>query len=101
MENNEEMRAFEPTECEEQPVEETASENENVCKLKHAVSEIGDKLSSLNETLAPYIEKCKKNSEETAATVEEKIKEHPVASVCAAFGVGLVIAALLRGRHND
>lgn len=59
----------------------------------------------LCEDLAPYVEKYKKHGDELLCTAEKKISDHPFISVAAAFGAGLLIAALLekgvRGRDRS
>lgn len=42
------------------------------------------------------VEQAKKRGQELAETLEEQVQEHPLATVGIAFGVGLLVGALVR-----
>ena len=55
-------------------------------------------LLKLHEVLAPLAEKYRNRRGEVAEKAAEKICEHPIAAVAAAFGIGFVAAKLLENK---
>ena len=62
---------------------------------KELIENIRSGAGRLYDELSPFVEKYKEEREAAMRAVCTKISEHPLISVAAAFGAGLVIAKLL------
>lgn len=69
------------------------------CEGKEALLEnLRSGAERLYEDLTPFVEKYKEERDAAMRAACTKIREHPLISVAAAFGAGLVIAKLLENK---
>jgi ElaB/YqjD/DUF883 family membrane-anchored ribosome-binding protein len=70
---------------------------DDLSQLRQDVASMAnDLLGVAKEGMSGAVDSAKKHGLEMADTLEEQIHEHPLATVGAAFGIGLLVGALLR-----
>jgi ElaB/YqjD/DUF883 family membrane-anchored ribosome-binding protein len=70
---------------------------EDLAQLRQDVSSLaGDLLGVAREGVSGAVDDAKKRGMEMTDSLEEQILEHPLASVGIAFGVGLLVGAVIR-----
>ena len=70
---------------------------DDLSQLRQDVSSLaGDILGAAREGVSGAVDDAKKRGMEITDSIEEQIVEHPLASVGIAFGVGLVVGAIIR-----
>lgn len=67
---------------------------------KRATVDFGKMMTELNEGAGELIDTVQPHAKAVMEGANKKIKQHPFASICAAFSAGVVIAALARGNKN-
>jgi ElaB/YqjD/DUF883 family membrane-anchored ribosome-binding protein len=70
---------------------------DDLAQLRQDVSGLAsDLFGAAREGMSGAVDTAKKRGMEMADSLEEQIVEHPLASVGIAFGVGLVVGAVIR-----
>jgi ElaB/YqjD/DUF883 family membrane-anchored ribosome-binding protein len=70
---------------------------EDLAQLRQDVSSLaGDILGAAKEGASAAVDGAKKRGMEMADSLEEQVLEHPLASIGIAFGVGLLVGAVIR-----
>ena len=77
--------------------QEIAHIREDLDSLRHNVVALSSSLQhDVKETALGRLEKVRTRSNQALEAAEENVREHPARSVLTAFGVGLVLSALMR-----
>ena len=70
---------------------------DDLSQLRQDVSSLAnDILGAAREGVSGAVDTAKKRGLEMADSLEEQIVDHPLASVATAFGIGLLVGAILR-----
>jgi ElaB/YqjD/DUF883 family membrane-anchored ribosome-binding protein len=70
---------------------------EDLAQLRQDVSGLAsDLFGAAREQMSGAVDGAKKRGMEVAETLEEQVTEHPLAAIGVAFGVGLLVGALVR-----
>lgn len=70
-------------------------------KVKNAISKIKENVEDSEEEIINRFEDARIKGRELIENVEGHVSDHPVSSLVAAFGVGFVVAKLLRNRSVE
>jgi ElaB/YqjD/DUF883 family membrane-anchored ribosome-binding protein len=70
---------------------------EDLSQLRQNVSSMAsDVFGVARENMGGAVDSAKKKGQEIAESLEERVHEHPLATIGIAFGVGLLVGALVR-----